>query len=55
MRRGTHAEKDGVHALRAPWFEVHTMTRHPVNVDGEIRTHTPARFRVLPGAVEVFG
>ena len=54
MRRGTHAEKDGVHALGAPWFEVRTLTRRPVNVDGEIRTHTPARFRVLPAALEVF-
>jgi YegS/Rv2252/BmrU family lipid kinase len=55
MRRGTHAEKDGVRALRAPWFEVRTASRHPVNVDGEIRTHTPARFSVLPAAIEVFG
>jgi diacylglycerol kinase (ATP) len=46
------------------WAEVETMTgqevtvetRHPrsVNADGEIKTRTPAHFRVLPGAVKIF-
>jgi diacylglycerol kinase (ATP) len=46
------------------WAEVETMTgqalvvetRHPrsVNADGEIKTKTPAHFRVLPGAVKIF-
>src|SRR3712207_2416913 len=45
------------------WKEVRTMsgtevrirTRRPraVNTDGELSTHTPARFRVLPEAIVV--
>ena len=46
------------------WSEIRTLageeieirTRHPrsVNTDGEITTRTPARFRVLSGALEVY-
>jgi diacylglycerol kinase family enzyme len=34
--------------------EIRTRRPRPVNADGELVTHTPARFRVLPGAVTVF-
>ncbi len=35
-------------------FEIRTRKTRSVNTDGEITTTTPARFRVLPGAIEVF-
>ncbi len=39
-----------------PGLDILARTRRPrsVNTDGEITTKTPARFRVLPGAVGVF-
>jgi diacylglycerol kinase (ATP) len=54
LKRGRHGEKDSVEALRATEFEI--RTRHPrgIDVDGEIGGQTPARFRVLPQALEVF-
>lgn len=54
LKRGRHGEKDAVKALRATGLEIHTRTRRDIDVDGEIGGTTPARFRVLPGALEVF-
>ena len=54
LRHGRHGEKDTVEALRAPEFEIETRTPRPIDVDGEIGGTTPARVRVLPGALEVF-
>lgn len=34
--------------------EIRTRRPRPVNTDGDVTTRTPARFRVLPGAVTVF-
>ena len=52
------------HGWQGRWREVRTFTgtdltvrtRHTrsVNTDGEITTETPVRFRIRPGAVEVF-
>ena len=54
IKRGSHGEKDIVEALRATEFEI--RTRHPrgIVVDGEMAGSTPAKFRVLPAALEVF-
>jgi diacylglycerol kinase family enzyme len=54
IKRGSHGEKDLVEALRATEFEI--RTRHPrgIVVDGEMAGSTPAKFRVLPAALEVF-
>jgi diacylglycerol kinase (ATP) len=54
LRRGSHGRKRSVEALRASEFEI--KTEHPlaVNVDGEICSQTPACFRVMPRALEVF-
>ena len=35
-------------------LEVRTRTPRDIDVDGEIGARPPARFRVVPGAVEVF-
>jgi YegS/Rv2252/BmrU family lipid kinase len=54
LKSGRHGTKDSVEALRATEFEVTTVVPREINVDGEICGRTPARFRVVPGAVEVF-
>ena len=54
LRRGRQGEKRSVEALRATEFEIRTRIPLEINVDGEICTQTPARFRVMPRALEVF-
>ena len=54
LRRGRHGEKRSVEALRATEFQVRTKVPLKLNVDGEIWGETPASFRVVPRALEVF-
>jgi len=54
LRRGTHGQWRDVRAFPTTECEVRTRRPMPVNTDGEINTHTPARFRLLPKAVRVF-
>ena len=54
LRRGKHGSKGSVEALRSPEFDIQTIVPHEINVDGEICLETPARFRVIPGPLEVF-
>jgi len=54
LKSGRHGEKRQVEALRATEFEIHTRRPRDIDVDGEIGTRTPARFQVLPAALEVF-
>ena len=54
MRRGDHGRWEEVRTLTGRAITVTTRRPRSVNTDGEITTKTPARFRVLPGAVEVF-
>ncbi len=54
FRAGEHGAWREVRAVRAEEFDLFTRRPKPVNADGEIITHTPAHFRVLPKAVRVF-
>jgi len=54
LKRGRHARKESVEALRATEFEITTVVPREINVDGEICGMTPARFHVVPGALDVF-
>ena len=54
LKRGRQGEKSTVEAIRATEFEIRTRVPHDVDVDGEIGTSTPATFRVVPGALEVY-
>ena len=54
FRQGEHGAWDEVRAIRAREFEVRTRRPKPINADGEIVTHTPARFTIRPEAVTVF-
>lgn len=53
MRQGRHLSLPGVLALHGQEIEIHTHRRRPINTDGEITTHTPAKFRVIPQALSV--
>lgn len=53
MRGGRHTAFPGVRALRGQKIQVYTSKPRPINTDGEITTHTPADFRVIPQALAV--
>ncbi len=52
--RGRQGEKPSVEALRAREFEIRTPAPMDINVDGEIRSQTPAKLRVMPRSLEVY-
>ena len=54
LKWGTHVHRREVEALRAKEFEIRTRRPMPIDVDGELGGETPARFEVVPGAIEVF-
>ncbi|HZA98471.1 MAG TPA: lipid kinase [Gemmatimonadales bacterium] len=54
LARGRQGEKRSVEALRAKEFEIRTPAPMDINVDGEIRSQTPATFRVMPQMLEVY-
>ncbi len=54
LRAGRHEAWQEIHAATGQAVDIRTSRRRSVNTDGEIRTHTPARFTVRPGAVSVF-
>lgn len=54
LRSGRQGSKDAVEVLHAREFEIHTRRPRGITVDGELCGTTPARCRVLPGALEVY-
>jgi diacylglycerol kinase (ATP) len=54
LKWGTHVHRDEVEALRARAIEIRTRRPMPIDLDGEVGAETPARFRVVPRALEVF-
>ena len=54
LRSGRHGHWTEIRTLAGEELDIHTHRPRSVNTDGEITTHTPAVFRVLPGAVTVF-
>jgi diacylglycerol kinase (ATP) len=54
LRRGTQGQWREVRAFRTTELMLRTRKPRPVNTDGELTTHTPARFRVHPAALRVF-
>ena len=53
LLRGRHKDLDGVTTFAAASVEITTDRRLKINTDGEITSTTPARFDVLPGALEI--
>jgi YegS/Rv2252/BmrU family lipid kinase len=54
IRSGQHHAAPEVRSEKGAWFEVVTSRPRHINVDGELRGMTPARFMVRPQALEVF-
>jgi diacylglycerol kinase (ATP) len=54
LRFGWLDRSEAALVLRGRTVEVETRRSLPVNTDGELTTHTPARFTVVPGALSVF-
>jgi diacylglycerol kinase (ATP) len=54
LRRGTHGQSDDVRAFKTTEIKLTTRRPRPVNTDGELTTHTPAHFKVIPEAVRIF-
>jgi diacylglycerol kinase (ATP) len=54
FRLGQHGLWEEVRTQRCTEFEVKTRRPQPVNLDGELKTHTPAHFEIHPKAVTVF-
>lgn len=56
IRRGEHLANERVRILKARHVRVETDTPEDallVEADGNVRGHTPAEFRILPGAIRV--
>ena len=54
LRSGRHHAWTAIRTLNGADIEVTTTRSRSVNTDGEIRTRTPVRFTVRPGAITVF-
>jgi len=54
LRLGRLRHRESVQVTRCRAIEVRTRRTLPVNTDGDLTTYTPAEFRVVRGALEVF-
>ncbi|MCA0199844.1 MAG: lipid kinase [Proteobacteria bacterium] len=54
FRKGKHGVWKQVRTLKCSEVEIRTHKPRSINTDGEITTHTPARFKVIRRAVKVF-
>ncbi len=54
FRTGTHGAWSEVRTARCIEFDIETGHEMPVNADGEIVSSTPAHFKILPSAIEIF-
>jgi YegS/Rv2252/BmrU family lipid kinase len=53
LKWGTQVNRPEVEALRATAFEIRTPRPMPVDLDGEVGAETPAKLKVIRGALEV--
>lgn len=53
LKEGRHRELEEVHSLHGSRIQIRTSRELPVSADGEILTHTPASFDVLPRTLAV--
>jgi YegS/Rv2252/BmrU family lipid kinase len=54
LRRGTQGNWRDVRAFQTTELALRTRRPKPINTDGEIKTQTPARFRLLREAIRVY-
>ena len=51
--KGKYKRSHDVSLIQDRTFEIKTRRRHPIDVDGDVKTHTPAVFKVLPKALSI--
>ncbi|MBF2072233.1 MAG: lipid kinase [Synechococcales cyanobacterium C42_A2020_086] len=54
LSQGKFTEGRGVRTLHGPEITIRTRRPYPIDTDGEVVTQTPATFRVIPQAIQVF-
>lgn len=54
LRSGNYATSPNVRTLQGQEIEVLTDKPRSINTDGELTTHTPAKFKLIPQALPVF-
>jgi diacylglycerol kinase (ATP) len=54
LKKGTLSGSKYARTLRGKSFEIVTRRPYRINTDGELTTHTPATFTIVPGALQVF-
>lgn len=54
LRRGTHGKAEDVRAFHTKEIRITTRKPRPVNTDGELTTHTPAHFKVVPKVLRIY-
>lgn len=54
LPQGRHHQLDWVKSMEGKAIEVYTNKSFNINTDGEITTITPAKFKVIPHALQVF-
>ncbi|GJD34486.1 lipid kinase [Methylobacterium aerolatum] len=54
LRRGTHGKAADVRAFKTREIRLTTRKPRPVNTDGELTTHTPAHFKVMPKILRIY-
>lgn len=54
IRKGTHGQWDDVRAFSTKALTVRTSKPRRVNLDGELKTHTPVEFTILEKALQVY-
>ena len=54
LRRGTQGKAADVRAFKTREIRLTTRKPRPVNTDGELTTHTPAHFKVMPKILRIY-
>ncbi len=53
LRKGTHGKAADVRAFKTQEIRLTTRKPRPINTDGELTTHTPAHFKVMPKILRI--
>lgn len=54
LRWGPDGNQEGLWLMEGQEIEIHTKRPMPITTDGELATHTPAHFRVVPQVLSVY-
>lgn len=54
LPKGHHHQLDWVRSIEGKEIEIYTQKSYNINTDGEITTFSPAKFKVIPHALNVF-